>query len=290
VTDDDRAAMRAELASIAAALGAYVEWHRDAGTIGFPRRPWKRDPSSVAASPSATSEVAPDVPPTEPPPPPPPMPAPAPAPPPVIPPSYIPKVDRNVRLPQLAEEVRGCQKCSLAGARNQPAFARGSATAKVMFVGEAPGAEDDEHGRPMIGQPGQLLDRMMSAIRVDPEEDAYVCNVIKCRPPANRRPTQEEIASCMPYLHEQIALVRPEVIVSLGNVATTAILDTKNGARIDELRGNWRLYRGTTLVMPMYHPSRLLRGGPEDKEQRAEDRKTVWSDLQLVMAQLTRGK
>src|SRR5262249_50337042 len=131
-----------------------------------------------------------------------------------------------------------------------------------------------------VGRAGQLLDRMIVAMGLDPERDVYVCNILKCRPPGNRRPTPEETDTCILYLHEQLALVKPRVIVALGNTAVGTLLDTKMG--ITKIRGSWKLYRGTTLVMPTYHPSYLIR----PSAQQAEAKKQVWADLQAVMKEL----
>ena len=252
VSDDPRA----ELASIAASLRAYLEWQRDAGTAGFPRR-------GKTATGAAT-------------PPPSPQPAPAPAEPST---PAAPAQDKAVRLPQLATEVSSCTKCGLAATRKQTVFARGNADARLCFVGEAPGADEDEQGLPFVGRAGQLLDRMIGAMGLDPARDVYVCNILKCRPPGNRRPEPEEMSACFPYLNEQLALVKPRVIVALGNTAVAALLDTKMG--ITKLRGQWKLYRGI-LVMPTYHPSYLLRPSP----QQADAKRQAWEDLQQVMKEL----
>jgi DNA polymerase len=180
----------------------------------------------------------------------------------------------------LAAEVASCVKCGLSATRTQTVFARGNPEAALCFVGEAPGEEEDATGLPFVGRAGKLLDRMIAAMGMAPDRDVYVCNIIKCRPPGNRRPEPDEIASCIPYLHEQLALVHPRVIVALGNTAVAALLDTKLG--ITKLRGRWKLYRGQTLVMPTYHPSYLLRPGP----QQVEAKRQAWQDLQLVMKEL----
>jgi uracil-DNA glycosylase len=187
---------------------------------------------------------------------------------------------RLLRLPQLAIEVAGCTRCSLSTTRTQTVFSRGNPEAQLCFVGEAPGADEDAQGLPFVGRAGQLLDRMIGAMGLSPERDVYVCNILKCRPPGNRRPEPEEMATCIPYLHEQIALVRPRVIVAMGNTAVASLLDTKLG--ITKLRGQWKLYRGQTLVMPTYHPSYLLRPSP----QQTEAKRQAWQDLQLVMKEL----
>jgi uracil-DNA glycosylase family 4 len=233
---------RAELAHIAASLRAYLEWHQETGSVGFPRAP-----RAGAASATATATSAPD---------------------------------RALRLPQLALEVASCTRCGLAATRTQTVFARGDMDAKLCFVGEAPGADEDAQGLPFVGRAGQLLDRMIGAMGLSPERDVYVCNILKCRPPDNRRPEPEEMATCIPFLHEQLALVRPRVIVALGNTAVAALLGTKLG--ITKLRGQWKLYGGQTLVMPTYHPSYLLRPSP----QQGEAKRQAWEDLQLVMKEL----
>jgi DNA polymerase len=243
---------RAELAAIAASLRAYVAWQQESGALGFPRG------ATPTATPTATATATPTAP--------------------AAPPS--PPVDPLVRLPVLAQEVAACSRCGLAPTRTQTVFARGNPQAKVCFVGEAPGADEDAQGAPFVGRAGQLLDRMIGAMGLSPERDVYVCNILKCRPPGNRRPEPEEIAACIPYLHEQLALVKPRVIVALGNTAVAALLDTRVG--VTKLRGQWKLYRGQTLVMPTYHPSYLLR----PSAQQVEAKRQAWQDLQLVMKEL----
>jgi DNA polymerase len=306
MTDDPRA----ELAKLAASLRAYLEWQQDAGTIGFPKRGAPRAPVQASAAAPAPApetthaltptparetarETAPafELPPT-------PAPAPAFEPPPTPAPEFVPApgqpspahthapvealspAARLLRLPQLAIEVAGCTRCALSATRTQTVFSRGNPEAQLCFVGEAPGADEDAQGLPFVGRAGQLLDRMIGAMGLSPERDVYVCNILKCRPPGNRRPEPEEMATCIPYLHEQIALVRPRVIVAMGNTAVGSLLETKLG--ITKLRGQWKLYRGQTLVMPTYHPSYLLRPSP----QQTEAKRQAWQDLQLVMKEL----
>ena len=185
-----------------------------------------------------------------------------------------------MRLAQIAQEIAACTRCRLSGTRTQTVFARGNPDASICFIGEAPGADEDAQGIPFVGRAGQLLDRMIRAMGLEPERDVYVVNILRCRPPGNRRPEPDEVAACLPYLHEQIDLVKPKVIVALGNTAVATLLGTKVG--VTKLRGQWKLYRGTILVMPTYHPSYLLR----PSAQQAEAKRQVWEDLQAVMKEL----
>jgi uracil-DNA glycosylase family 4 len=180
----------------------------------------------------------------------------------------------------LEEQVSACTKCELSKTRTKTVFSRGNPKAAVCIVGEAPGADEDAQGLPFVGRAGQLLDKMIAAMGLSPETDVYVCNILKCRPPGNRRPTPEETSTCIPYLHDQLANVAPKVIVAMGNTAVQALLDTKIG--ITKVRGQWKLYRGKTLVMPTYHPSYLLREGPVQRTAKQE----AWEDLQKVMKEL----
>ncbi len=306
---------------MAASLRAYLEWQVDTGAVGIPRaprgaRPAPREEASPApreATPlphEPPRDVAPathEAPREASPPPreprsapaeadaretqydapsfdaPPATPAPrtaqqaAPRPPPA---TVLSTGDMKVRLAQIHDEVRGCVKCTLAPTRTNTVFARGNPEAKLCFVGEAPGADEDAQGIPFVGRAGQLLDRMIAAMGLDAEKDVYVCNIIKCRPPGNRRPTPEETAACIPYLEEQLALIAPKVIVALGNTAVGTLLDTKIG--ITKLRGQWKLYKGRTLLMPTYHPSYLIR----PSAQQAEAKRQAWEDLQAVMKEL----
>jgi uracil-DNA glycosylase len=202
--------------------------------------------------------------------------APAPAPAPARAPekSGLDPIARRVRLEQIAKDVAACVRCPLHAARTQTVFARGNPESDLMFVGEGPGAEEDAQGLPFVGKAGQLLDKMIVAMGYQPD-DVYVANIVKCRPPSNRKPEPAEMEACEGFLHEQIALVEPKVIVALGATAVEGLLKTSG---ITRLRGTWRLYRGQIPVMPTFHPAYLLR--------QPQDKRLVWSDLQQVMKKL----
>jgi uracil-DNA glycosylase len=180
-------------------------------------------------------------------------------------------------LESVKEELGECTRCPLHRSRRSIVFGEGNPNAGLMFIGEGPGADEDRQGRPFVGRAGQLLTRMIQAMRLDRDE-VYIANTVKCRPPENRDPEPVEIRTCFPFLEGQIAAIAPKVIVALGRVATCTLLDTKES--ISNLRGEFR-YRNGIPIMPTYHPSFLLRAEP-DKRPKAE----AWADLQKVMALL----
>lgn len=181
----------------------------------------------------------------------------------------------GTRLAVLADEARACTRCALHTSRNQSVFSRGTGSSGLVFVGEGPGEEEDHSGQPFVGPAGQLLDKMIAAMQIA-RDDVYVCNIVKCRPPKNRKPDMDEMSRCMPFLNEQLAILRPRVIVALGATAVQGLLGTSEG--ITRLRGQWKLYRGNIPVMPTFHPAYLLRQ-PQAKRE-------VWKDLQEVLRQL----
>jgi DNA polymerase len=173
-------------------------------------------------------------------------------------------------LPALQKFLEGCPRCKLSTTRTRIVFGQGNPKAELMFVGEAPGREEDEQGLAFVGRAGQLLTKIIEAMGKK-REDVWICNVLKCRPPNNRNPEADEVASCMPFLEEQIRLVSPRVIVTLGTFAAQAVLGTDEP--IGRLRGRWQSTRGVR-VMPTFHPAFLLRS-PERK-------KDVWEDMKKV--------
>ena len=169
----------------------------------------------------------------------------------------------------LKQAVSACVDCALHAKRNRTVFGVGGESADWMFVGEGPGADEDVQGEPFVGQAGKLLDNMLAAIKLDRAgKNVYICNVVKCRPPGNRNPEPEEALKCEPYLHRQIELVKPKLIVALGRVAALNLLARE--ASIASLRGRVLEYRGTPLIVT-YHPAYLLRN--------LTDKAKAWEDL-----------
>lgn len=268
-----------ELLSIARALSVHLEWLRQTGATGLPRHEASSPQSqglvpdlalggisrstqagSIDSSPDSapaqgmlsggTHETAEEA---------------------------APLAERRARLEALREEVRSCTRCGLSSGRTNTVFARGTGSSGLCFVGEGPGAEEDVQGYPFVGAAGQLLDRMIGAMGLLRDE-VYVCNIVKCRPPDNRKPDPAEVAECMPYLAEQLDLLKPQVIVALGATAVQGLFGTSEG--IMRLRGKWKLYRGRTPVMPTFHPAYLLRTPAAKRD--------VWADLQAVLQQMGR--
>lgn len=161
-------------------------------------------------------------------------------------------------LAELQRDVMDCQQCPLAGGRTQVVFGVGDPRARLMFVGEAPGAEEDRQGEPFVGRSGQLLDRLMAEELGLARREVYIANVVMCRPPGNRDPKPEEISACRPNLEAKVDLIRPAVVMTLGNFATRTLLDRTEG--ITKLRGRAYPFR-TGVLVPTFHPSAALRGG-----------------------------
>ena len=186
----------------------------------------------------------------------------------------IPAADRAAALELIRSEIGDCTRCALHTGRHTIVFADGSPTARLMFVGEGPGADEDAQGLPFVGRAGQLLNNMITAMGLKREE-VYIANVVKCRPPGNRTPEPDEANTCLPFLFRQIDVVRPQVLVALGATAATYLL----GARqpLAGLRGRVHAFRGMSLIVT-YHPAFLLRDPRQKKE--------AWADLQIAMKEL----
>lgn len=188
----------------------------------------------------------------------------------------VPPEQRPARLALIDERVKGCVACGLATTRKNTVFARGNPASELCFVGEGPGADEDASGLPFVGKAGQLLDKMIAAMGYH-VDDVYICNIVKCRPPENRKPTPEEMATCGGYVREQIAIVAPKVIVALGGTAVEGLFGSNQGG-ITRMRGQWKLYQAKIPVMPTFHPAYVLRQPDAKKE--------VWADLRAVLDKL----
>jgi uracil-DNA glycosylase len=184
-------------------------------------------------------------------------------------------------LTQLATHCGICQRCVLGSTRINPVVGRGAIQAPVMIIGEGPGQNEDEQGLPFVGKSGQLLEKILASVNFSTEQEIYICNVVRCRPPDNRVPSPEEIAACKPYLLEQIRLVDPQVILLTGATALKALTGRKEG--ITKIRGEWIEWEGR-LCMPIFHPAYLLRN--QSKEE-GSPKWLMWQDIKKVRAKLT---
>ena len=192
-------------------------------------------------------------------------------------------VEKAAAFASLRERVLVCVKCEhLASSRKNVVFGVGNIDAQLMFVGEAPGADEDAQGEPFVGRAGELLTKIIQAMGLQ-RSDVYIANILKCRPDTpgqtagNRKPTPDEMATCIPYLHEQIDLIQPRILVALGATAIEGLLGKTQG--IMKMRGHWQTYRGTPL-MPTFHPAYLLRN------QAMSEKRKVWEDMLAVMGKL----
>jgi uracil-DNA glycosylase family 4 len=185
---------------------------------------------------------------------------------------------RSAEAKTLLDELEAiatvCVKCNLAKTRTQVVYGAGNPNADLMFIGEAPGRDEDEQGKPFVGRAGQLLTDIIKAMKLT-RDDVYIANVIKCRPPENRNPEPDELDSCRPYIRQQVEIIQPRVIVTLGKFALQSLLEKAYG--ITAVRGKWLEYQGVK-VMPTYHPAYLLRTPAAKKD--------VWEDMKLVMTEL----
>jgi DNA polymerase len=234
-------------ATIAASLGAYLEELRESGIEGFPT-----DVTGLIAqaSPEAKKQT---------------------------PDGNVPETGSMVQhetLEKIRKSLGDCQRCKLGKTRKNLVFGVGNPKARLVFVGEGPGADEDEKGEPFVGRAGGVLTRLITAMGLSREE-VYICNIVKCRPPGNRDPEADEVAACSPFLLRQLKSINPEVVVTLGKPASHTLLATKEP--ISKLRGKFHDFHGTPL-MPTYHPSYLLRtGGNSDSFW------DVWGDMVQVL-------
>lgn len=187
--------------------------------------------------------------------------------------------DSAGRMDALRSELGDCKRCKLSRSRKKIVFGEGSAEARLVFVGEGPGREEDFAGRPFVGEAGKMLTRIITRVMGLTRDDVYICNVVKCRPPENRDPEADEIAACLPFLRAQLSLIGPEVICVLGRVAGTALLG--KDFKITRDRGRWFSYNGIP-VMPTFHPAYILRA----EERQRELKMLVWEDIKQIMKRL----
>lgn len=239
-------------AIIRSSLGAYLEELRESGIEGFPADA-SCDALQRVTHATAPKEVEPD------------------------PALTTPAAEGAVHhetLEYVRKNLGDCKRCKLGTTRKNIVFGTGNPKARLVFVGEGPGADEDEKGEPFVGDAGRMLTRIITAMGIKREE-VYICNVVKCRPPGNRNPESDEIGACTPFLLRQINSIKPEVIVALGKFAAQTLLETKEP--ISKLRGRFRNFHGIPL-MPTYHPSYLLRtGGNSDSFW------DVWEDMTQVL-------
>jgi len=232
-------------------LAEHLRFYEDLGVVGISRDPvWRaRETDQAQGSGPTAQEALPD----------------------------NPSAPAFESLPALRAHIGDCTRCKLHRlGRKQVVFGVGNPNARLMFVGEGPGADEDEQGEPFVGKAGQLLTKIIEAIGLK-RSDVYIANVIKCRPPNNRNPEPDEVATCQPFLFAQLDLIKPKVVVALGNFAAHALLGSD--APISRLRGRVQEFRGGAKLIPTFHPAFLLRT-PERKRD-------VWEDMKKVRALLT---
>ncbi|SHG39062.1 DNA polymerase [Thermosyntropha lipolytica DSM 11003] len=181
-------------------------------------------------------------------------------------------------LDELKKTALSCQSCRLRAGCKQVVFGEGPSKSRIMFVGEGPGGDEDEQGRPFVGRAGQLLDKILKAAEI-PREQAYITNVVKCRPPGNRLPNPDEVNSCKGYLEAQIRIIKPDIIVCLGSLASQVIISPK--ARITQIRGKWFTRQGI-MIMPTFHPAALLRN--------ESYKRPCWEDFKMIRDQFKKIK
>ncbi|MDD3819120.1 MAG: uracil-DNA glycosylase [Actinomycetota bacterium] len=188
----------------------------------------------------------------------------------------------SLTMEELAEKIRDCQKCPLSQTRKKAVPGEGSHNSVVMFVGEAPGGDEDREGLPFIGRAGQLFTRILQSVQIE-RKDVFITNIVKCRPPQNRNPNKSEIEICLPYLESQIALINPRIIVTLGSVPTKCLLNTDDA--ISRLRGQWFPWLGGIKIFPMFHPSYLLR---HQEATPGSPKELTWRDIQELKRMLSK--
>ena len=185
--------------------------------------------------------------------------------------------DFSSKLDEVKAKCLNCQKCALGKTRTNIVFSAGVPNNKLMLIGEAPGYYEDQKGEPFVGKAGQLLDKIFASVGLSREKDVYICNTIKCRPPENRDPLPEEKAACREYLDAQLEILQPRIILLCGRVAVSSMLNTNQG--ITKLRGKWFEGPNFSKMMPIFHPSYLLRN---DSREKGSPKWLMWQDIQEI--------
>ncbi len=183
----------------------------------------------------------------------------------------------NIELDKIKEKCIHCQKCPLSKTRTNVVFSGGIPNHKMMLIGEAPGFYEDKQGEPFVGKAGQLLDKILASVGFSRKEHLYICNTLKCRPPENRDPLPEEETACREYLDAQIEILKPKIILLCGRIAAHAMLGTNQG--ITKIRGRWFEGPNFSKMMPIYHPSYLLRN---DSREKGSPKWQMWQDIQEI--------
>ena len=189
-------------------------------------------------------------------------------------------MDNLSSLKELSKECIECVSCSLSKTRTNVVVGKGNEKAKLVIIGEGPGEQEDESGLPFVGRAGKMLDTALAAVNIDPLEDCYITNIVKCRPPNNRKPTASESDACMPWLNKQIELLSPKIIVLAGSTATESFLGVKEP--ISKIRGKW-IEKDSIKYMPIFHPSYLLRNPSKEK---GKPKWLTWQDLKKIKKEL----
>ena len=189
-------------------------------------------------------------------------------------------MDNLSSLKELSKECIECVSCSLSKTRTNVVVGKGNEKAKLVIIGEGPGEQEDKSGLPFVGRAGKMLDTALAAVNIDPLEDCYITNIVKCRPPNNRKPTASESNACMPWLNKQIELLSPKIIVLAGSTATESFLGVKEP--ISKIRGKW-IEKDNIKYMPIFHPSYLLRNPSKEK---GKPKWLTWQDLKKIKKEL----
>ncbi len=185
-------------------------------------------------------------------------------------------------LKKLTSDCVNCTSCDLSITRKKVVVGKGNETARIVIIGEGPGEQEDITGLPFVGRAGKMLDTALSSVDIDPLKDCYITNIVKCRPPNNRKPTSSEVETCMPWLNEQVNLLSPKIIILAGSTAVQSFLGIKEP--ISKIRGQW-IEKNNIKYMPIFHPSYLLRNPSKD---RGKPKWLTWQDLKKVKKELNK--